>query len=117
MLDTFFFAAFLIALIAGLLSFIPNFGPIISALFAAAVGLSVRTNLALWILALFVLVQLLESNLITPFIERKAVYLPPRVILIMQAFMGLVFGILGLIVATFIVVGATTILKEYKAHK
>ena len=109
--------AFLLALIAGLLSFIPNFGPIFSAVLAAAVGLSVSPALALWIIGVFVVVQLLESNLINPLIERQAVYLPPGLLLIMQAFMGLAFGILGLIVATPIVVGVTTILKEYQAYK
>ena len=109
--------AFLLALIAGLLSFIPNFGPIFSALLAAAVGLSVSPAMALWILGVFVGVQLLESNLINPLIERQAVYLPPGLLLIVEAFMGLTFGILGLIVATPIVVGVTTILKEYHANK
>ena len=109
--------AFLLALIAGLLSFIPNFGPIFSALLAAAVGLSVSPTLALWILGVFIVVQLLESNLINPLIERQAVYLPPGLLLIVEAFMGLSFGILGLIVATPIVVGVTTILKEYQANK
>lgn len=107
--------AFLLALIAGLLSFIPNFGPIFSAVFAAAVGLSVSTNMALWIIGVFIAVQLLESNLINPLIERQAVYLPPGMLLIVEVFMGLTFGVLGLIVATPIVVGVTTILKEYHA--
>ena len=109
--------AFLLALIAGLLSFIPNFGPIFSALLAAAVGLSVSPTLALWILLVFIAVQLLESNLINPLIERKAVYLPPGLLLITEVFMGLAFGILGLIVATPILVGVTTILNEYQTHK
>lgn len=106
--------AFLLALIAGILSFIPNFGPILSAVLAAIVGLSVSPTLALWILLLFVVVQLLESNLISPLIERKSVYLPPGLILIVQAFMGLAFGILGLVVATPIIVGAVVILREYQ---
>ena len=109
--------AFLLALIAGLLSFIPNFGPIFSALLAAAVGLSVSPTLALWILLVFIAVQLLESNLINPLIERQAVYLPPGLLLITEVFMGLAFGILGLIVATPILVGVTTILNEYQTHK
>ena len=105
--------AFLLAFITGILSFIPNFGPIASGALAAVVGLSVSPMMAVWVIVVFIIVQLLESNLITPLIERKAVYLPPGLIIITQAFMGIAFGILGLIVATPIVVGAVVILKEY----
>lgn len=106
--------AVLLALIAGLFSFIPNFGPIISTALAVIVGLNVSTQLALGILLVFLIVQLLESNLITPLIERRAVYLPAGFILLAQTFMGLAFGILGLIVATPLAVAIITIMKRYR---
>lgn len=106
----------LLALIAGLLSFVPNFGPISSAVLAALVGLSVNPLLALWILLLFIAVQLIESNITTPLIERRAVSLPVGFILLFQAIMGLAFGILGLIVATPLAVAIITVTDGVRAE-
>lgn len=106
--------AVLLALIAGLLSFIPNFGPIASASLAALVGLSVSPLTAAWIIVVFVAVQFLESNFVTPLIERRAVYLPAGFILLFQTFMGFVFGLLGLVVATPLAVAIIAIAKGFR---
>lgn len=104
----------LLALIAGLLSFIPNFGPIVSALLAVLVGFSVSPALALWVLVVFLAVQFVESNIVTPFIEHRAVHLPMGLLLLVQTFMGLVFGLLGLVVATPLLVVGIEAAKGYR---
>lgn len=89
-----------LGLIAGLLSFIPNFGPIISALPALLLGFIESPVTALYVLGLYVGVQLVESNLVTPFIERKTVELPPAMTIIFQLTLGVTLGGLGLVLAT-----------------
>lgn len=92
--------ALTLGLIAGLLSFIPNFGPIISALPALLLAFINSPITALYVLGLYVGVQLIESNLVTPIIERETVELPPALTIIFQLVFGVTLGGLGLVLAT-----------------
>jgi predicted PurR-regulated permease PerM len=89
-----------LGLIAGLLSFIPNFGPILSAVPAILLGFIDSPVKALYVLILYIVVQLIESNLITPMIERRTVELPPALTIISQLALGVLIGGLGLVLAT-----------------
>lgn len=89
-----------LALIAGLLNFIPNFGPLIAMLPAVLVGLLQGTDTALYIAGLYLLVQLLESNFITPTVQQKLVSIPPALILIAQLIISPLTGGWGLVLAT-----------------
>jgi predicted PurR-regulated permease PerM len=92
--------AFLLALIAGFLSFIPNLGPILAAVPAVLVGLAEGPQQALWVVVAYLLVQTVESYSITPLIQRRAVQLLPALLLSFQLVMGAAAGFLGLFVAT-----------------
>lgn len=92
--------ALTLGLIAGVLSFIPNFGPILSAIPAILLAFIHSPITALYVLGLYVGVQIIESNLVTPFIERKTVELPPALTIIFQLIFGVTLGALGLILAT-----------------
>ncbi|NOT46231.1 MAG: AI-2E family transporter, partial [Acidobacteria bacterium] len=92
--------ALTLGLIAGLLSFIPNFGPIISALPALLLAFIESPTTALYVLILYVGVQLIESNVVTPFIERKTVEIPPALTIVFQLALAVLVGGLGLVLAT-----------------
>lgn len=89
-----------LGLIAGLLSFIPNFGPILSAVPAILLAFIESPISAVYVLILFVIVQLIESNLVTPFIERQTVELPPALTVFAQLALAVLIGGVGLIIAT-----------------
>lgn len=89
-----------LGLIAGLLSFIPNFGPILSAVPAILLGFIDSPIKALYVLILFIVVQIIESNVVTPMIERRTVELPPALTIIAQLALGVLIGGLGLVLAT-----------------
>lgn len=92
--------ALTLGLIAGLLSFIPNFGPIISAIPAVLFAFIVSPISALYAAGLFIGVQIIESNLVTPFIERRTVELPPALTVVFQLGLAVTIGGLGLVLAT-----------------
>lgn len=92
--------AFLLGLIAGTLSFIPYLGPILGAAPAALVGLAHSPQQALHVVLLFLGIQIVESNLITPLIQVRAVSLPPATLIAAQLTLGVLFGFLGVLVAT-----------------
>lgn len=92
--------ALTLGLIAGLLSFIPNFGPIFSAVPAILLAFIESPIKAVYVLGLFVIVQLIESNVVTPIIERETVELPPALTILFQLVLGVLIGGLGLVLAT-----------------
>lgn len=92
--------ALTLGLIAGLLSFIPNFGPILSAIPAILLAFIESPITAVYVAGLYIGVQLIESNLITPWIERQTVELPPALTIVSQLILGILIGGLGLVLAT-----------------
>lgn len=89
-----------LALLAGLLSFIPNFGPILALIPAALVGLMQGPQTALWIVGLYILIQFIESNFITTLIQQKMVNIPPALIISAQMILGALTGSWGLVLST-----------------
>jgi predicted PurR-regulated permease PerM len=89
-----------LALFAGLMEFVPYIGPFVAAIPAILVGFAEGPELALKIALLFLAIQMIESYLLAPLIQHKAVYLPPAAILFAQVLMGAIIGALGVAVAT-----------------
>lgn len=92
--------ALVLGLLAALLSFIPNFGPILAAVPAILLGLGQSPATAGWVAGLYVVVQAVESYAITPLIQREMVALPPALIIVAQMALGVLVGGLGVVLAT-----------------
>ncbi|MBA3446600.1 MAG: AI-2E family transporter [Pseudaminobacter sp.] len=103
---------FALGLIAGLLGFIPNIGPIIAAAPALLLAFPEGMNTVLIVLAIYAAVQALEGYVVTPLIQQEKVSLPPVVIIVAQLLFGVLFGILGLALATPIAALAMTLVRE-----
>lgn len=89
-----------LALLAGLLEFVPYFGPIIAGVPAVLIAFSQDPELAVKVIVLYVVVQSALGYLVEPYVQHKAVYLPPGLIIFSQILLGLIIGGLGLAVAT-----------------
>ncbi|BDA85536.1 AI-2E family transporter [Aureimonas sp. SA4125] len=90
----------ILAILAALLTFIPNIGPVLALVPAVLLGLADGVSTALWIVGLYVTVQAIESYLVTPRVQESAVSLPPALTIAVQLLFGVLFGILGLALAT-----------------
>jgi predicted PurR-regulated permease PerM len=102
---------FVLALFAGLAGFLPYLGPIIGAIPMVLVAGGESLDLALWVLGLYAIIQFLESYLLTPLIQARAVSMPPAVVILSQLVLGAVFGLLGLALATPLAAAATVPLR------
>ena len=91
---------FALALLAGLMEFVPYIGPFVAAIPAILVGFAEGPQLALGIALLFLAVQLLESYVLAPLVQHRAVHIAPAAILFAQVLMGAIVGALGVAVAT-----------------
>lgn len=89
-----------LALIATFTAFIPNIGPIIALIPALLISFIKGGNYVMYTFLLYSLIQLLESNIITPLIQKEAISFPMALILIAQVVLGVFTGYLGLILAT-----------------
>jgi predicted PurR-regulated permease PerM len=89
-----------LGLMAAVLSFIPSLGIVIAVLPAILLGLSKSPSMGLWVALLYLGVQLVEANVITPLVQRKAISLPPAFVLGSELLMGLLLGGAGLAFAT-----------------
>lgn len=92
--------ALTLALLAAILNFIPYIGPILAFIPAVLVGLVQSPTTALYAAILYLAVQAAESYLVTPQIQRRAVFLPPALLITMQISFGILFGFLGVVLAT-----------------
>ena len=87
------------AVLAGLLNFIPNVGPILSAVLPMTIGFLDAPWKAIAVLILYVIIQNVESYLLTPAIMANQVSLLPAITLVSQLFFATFFGALGLVMA------------------
>ncbi len=92
--------ALLFGIIAALGEGIPNLGPVLSAIPPVAVMLFSDPTKALWVVALFVLVQQVENNLIVPLVMGNRLNVHPWALIFMILVMGELFGVVGVFLAT-----------------
>lgn len=100
-----------LGLFAAIATFVPNFGPIIALVPAALIALLQGPTQALYVIALYMGIQAVESNLLTPLIQKKMVAIPPALIITGQLLLGVFTGVLGLVLATPIMVIVLVLVK------
>jgi predicted PurR-regulated permease PerM len=87
------------ATIAGLFSFIPTIGPVLSVVPPIAIALLEDPWKALAVLIYYIVMQQVESQVLTRFIIKHQISLFPAITLLAQLFFATVFGVLGLFLA------------------
>ena len=92
--------ALTLGILAGLLTFIPYFGPIISAVPAVLMALLVDFTHVVYVVLLYLLIHILEGFILAPLVQERTVFLPPILTLAAISGMGILLGASGLIVAT-----------------
>lgn len=108
--------AFLLGLIAALLAFIPNIGPILSAVPAVLLAIPEGATTTLLVIGVYVVVQTVESYVITPLVQQEKVSLPPALVLSAQLLLGVLFGLIGLALATPLTALTMTLIREVYVH-
>jgi len=88
-----------LAIIAGLLDFIPFIGPVVAGIPAVLVAFSVSPTTALWAVGVYVLIQQVQGNILQPIIQKRSVDLLPAVLLFAVVAAGILFGLLGVLLA------------------
>ncbi len=91
---------FTLGAIAGLISFVPTIGAVLAILPALLVAFQQAPWTPVYVLVLYVAIQAVENNVLTPLVQQRAVSIPPVVLVVSQVLMGVLVGIVGVAIAT-----------------
>lgn len=91
--------AFLLGVTAAITNIIPYIGPYIGLIPAAIIGLTVSPSKALLVCVVVLVVQQVESNIISPNVLGKTLDMHPLTILFLLLAVGKISGVLGMILA------------------
>jgi len=105
-------SALALGVIAGLFEFVPIVGPVASAVPAVASGLMDSPRTALWVAGLYVLVQQAEGILIQPLLQQRTAHLPPVLTMFAVLGFGVLFGPLGVLLATPLAVACLVLVQK-----
>lgn len=103
--------AFILGLFTGIMIFIPYIGAIIAFFVTLAVTAMQGTSALLSVTLLFVAIHAVEGYLLTPMVQKRAVYLSPALTITAQVLMGLLLGFLGLALATPVTAAVVVLVK------
>jgi putative permease len=91
--------AALLGILTCMLAFLPNIGAPISGALMILVGFSGGTNMGIYCAVVYVAVQTIDGYIIVPMVARRTADLAPALVLGAQLIMGVLFGLLGLVLA------------------
>lgn len=92
--------AMVLGFVTGLLAFVPFFGSIAAGALATLLGFTAGPEKALHVALLFLALQQVEDYLLQPIVQRWAVAIPPVLTMLSALIFGILFGIVGIVFAT-----------------
>lgn len=110
-------SALALGLLAGLTEFVPVVGPVIAAVPALLLAMTVSWEITLWTALLYLGVQQLEGNVISPLVIRSSVAVPPAVTLFAILAFGALFGLMGVLLAAPLAVMVHVLVTEFWARR
>ncbi len=88
-----------LGVLAGALSFIPNFGPLVALVPSVAVAIVQAQENVIWTAIIIYGVSFLQSQVVSPVLASERMNMPAIMILLGQIIFGFFFGFLGLMLA------------------
>lgn len=108
---------FTLALISGVMEFIPYIGPMISLIPALIIGLGISWTAAISITILYIIIQQIENNFLVPYVMSRSLDLSPFLVFVVMIAWATIGGILGIILAVPIAAICRVIYMNYKKKK
>ena len=103
--------AIVLGAVAAFTELIPIIGPYLGAIPAIIVGLATSPEKVLWIIILFLAVQIIENNLLDPIIQGEMLQVHPAIIIVTLVIALAVVGLWGMLVAVLVVALGREIFK------
>ena len=91
--------ALVLGLLAATLEIIPTVGPVLWLVPASLVAWTQGSSQVVNVVIIYTVTQMIESYILIPMVQRRAVRLPPTLSILAVVLLGLLAGVLGLLVA------------------
>ena len=104
--------ALALAVLAGLLTFIPYFGAIAAAIPAALLAFAEDWRKAVWVAVIFTIAHMVEGYIISPLVQRNTVDLPPAMTILSMTILGTLFGTPGVILGAPVAAAVLVLVRE-----
>lgn len=105
-----------LALLAGVCELIPTLGPWIAGAVAVIVALAMAPDKWLWVIVLYLGIQLLENNLLVPKIQSAYLRIHPAIMIVLLVFGAYVAGLWGVILIGPLVATLVEIFRYIREH-
>jgi predicted PurR-regulated permease PerM len=105
---------FTLALISGVMEFIPYIGPLLSLIPALIIGAGISWQVALAITILYLIIQQVENNILVPYVMSRSLDLSPFLVFVVMIAGATLGGILGIILAVPIAAIGRVIYMSYR---
>lgn len=92
--------AMALGVLAGLLTFIPYIGAFIAGIPGVIVAMTVGLPTVVWVIAVYLFCHGVEGYVVSPLVTRRTVHLPPALSVFSMALLGVIYGGLGVVIAT-----------------
>lgn len=109
--------ALLLGIFAGLMEAVPILGPVLGAVPAVMIALSISPTTALWVVAVVTLIQIAENNLLVPRIMRRAIGMHPIISILALLLFSALFGILGALIALPVTAVVANLVQDYMLQR
>ena len=107
----------LMAIIVSLTNVIPYIGPFIGSIPVLIIAFGTNTTLGLMAIVAIVIIQMIETFFVTPYVMSRATKINPILIMIGLIVFGYLFGIIGLIISTPVICILKTLYEYHQEHK
>lgn len=105
-----------VAVFAGIATFIPNIGSFLPIIPIIIFTLAKDPTLMVWAIPAYLLIQLIESNIITPFIVKSGLEIPSGLMMLFQLVAIFLFGAMGLLLAVPMLAVLVTLVREMYSY-
>ncbi len=109
-------AALALAIVAALCEAIPIIGPLLGAIPALLVAITVSPQLALAVAIVYVVIQLVEGNVLVPLVMRNTIGLSPFLVVVSLLIGGAVAGLVGALIAVPVAASLEVVLERVQAR-
>ncbi|MBW3599819.1 MAG: AI-2E family transporter [Planctomycetes bacterium] len=100
-----------LGVLAAILTFIPNLGPVLAAVPQALLAFQVSSSMAVYVIIFNIVLQGVESYILTPIIQRYEVTLPPALTITVQLIFGVAIGVIGVMMAAPLTAAAMVVVQ------
>ncbi len=107
----------LLGVLAGIFEVVPYVGPIFAGFLAFMIATDVSLKLGIYVIALFIIIQQIESHFLVPIVMKKTVGLHPVVVVISLLAGAQIAGFIGVLLAVPVAVVLQEIIEEWSERK